>query len=92
MRLKLGPTLPDRNFALHVFEIRADAHASALEPIPQGLKNVITKAQYDVFRILSRPLARETRSFTANLGIGTGDRDGKIQIFMLWLLDYLGRL
>ena len=33
MRLKLGAALADRNLAPHVFETRAEAHASAVDPV-----------------------------------------------------------
>ena len=33
MRLKLGAALTDRNLAPHVFETRAEAHASARETV-----------------------------------------------------------
>jgi propionate CoA-transferase len=35
MRLKLGAALAERNLAPHVFETRAEAHASALVPRPK---------------------------------------------------------
>jgi propionate CoA-transferase len=35
LRLKLGSALADRNLAPHVFETRAEAHASALDPGPK---------------------------------------------------------
>src|SRR5215217_7842353 len=35
MRLKLGAALAERNLAPHVFETRAEAHASALDPAPK---------------------------------------------------------
>src|SRR5215216_1135960 len=36
LRLKLGSALADRNLAPHVFETKAEAHASALDPIPEN--------------------------------------------------------
>jgi len=35
LRLKLGAALSDRALAPHVFETRAEAHASAPDPIPE---------------------------------------------------------